>query len=71
MGRKARRRQSVEVSDEQAPKIFSSRRRASKRDHFQYTYVRADLLRIGVLAFSLFTMLILLRVLTLVWGVLP
>ncbi len=40
-------------------------------DESSYTHVRRDLVRIGILALSLFSLLILLRVVTMALGLLP
>jgi len=45
--------------------------RATFTDESQYTHVRGDLIRIGLIAFSLFAILVLLRVVTSVLGMLP
>ena len=45
--------------------------KADFTDEAQYTHVRYDLLRIGLLALCLFGALILLRVATAAWGILP
>lgn len=53
------------------PSVQRRSRKASFSEEFQYTYVRKDLIRIGLLAFSLFAALILLRVLATAFQVIP
>ena len=53
------------------PSVQRRSRRASFSEEFQYTYVRKDLIRIGLLAFSLFSALVLLRVLATVFELIP
>ncbi len=80
MSRKSRRReikipppQEAEPVAERPPRstVRQSSPRADFTDESQYVHVRGELLRIGVLALCLFSALILLRVLSSFWGLLP
>ncbi len=74
MTRKARRLETVQVEVERQqplPRRAPARRptQANFTDESQYTHVRSDLIRIAILAFSLFAALILLRVVTTALGI--